>query len=126
MIEILSSYMGDIFCLNVLHVLEIVCYFCFLTVKTWTCVWFLISSTKGIGRPLGTGIVAMMIDFGFFRMSLTIETNVWLKSSIFPISSMINTWDLESVYMIKNIRCYFMQNQINAGIMAVNLKNKYK
>lgn len=50
---------------------------------------FLSDSTKGMGFPLGIGIVAIIFVLFCSKSDVTSFTNSALRSSIFPISSMI-------------------------------------
>lgn len=66
-----------------------------LTLKTFTSFLFLISSTSLKGFPLGTGIVPSITVPDPFKICWTAWINVWLKSSILPISSIMHTFFTE-------------------------------
>jgi len=63
-----------------------------LTVKTSTSLLLRTSSTRPSGLPLGVGMVPRIAQEELSKVFLTALTNDWLKSSIFPISSMMNTF----------------------------------
>lgn len=62
-----------------------------LTLNTCTSARLRISSTKASGFPLGTGMVPRTTVPGAARVCRTACAKGWLKSSIFPTSSMTHT-----------------------------------
>jgi hypothetical protein len=62
-----------------------------LTLNTVTSCRFLISSTRASGFPLGTGMVPRTMVPGMDSVWRTAWVKGWLKSSIFPISSITHT-----------------------------------
>lgn len=65
--------------------------FSLVTLNTLTSPLLLISSTRASGFPLGTGIVPRIMVPGVDSVWWTAWMKGWLKSSIFPISSMTHT-----------------------------------
>lgn len=104
-----------------------------LTVKTFTSLLPRTSSTRSSGLPLGMGMVPRTVQEELSKVCLTALINDWLKSSILPISSMMNifllapaadpTWRQES--SVKACSRHLCTMWLLMGLLNMFLESQY-